>query len=539
MVARDASPGAFTWTKVGGGEMTDSSTRMGRGRLPATVGAGAVIGMLLMGSPDAQVASPVVFDPNLTVNTVASGLSQPIGMAFLGSDDMLVIEKASGRALRVIGGVVQPAPVLDLAVNSGSERGLLGIALHPDFPRNPGVYLYWTESSATDGAGQPIDTTALASTPLLGNRVDRFVWNGSTLTLDRNLIRLHAFQADAGQPLRGNHNGGVIRFERSHPDNGQHAGDANHRDGRGADDDQLKAKLFIVIGDNGRRGVTQNLINGPFGPGIPDDQFGGPAPDNAHLTGVVLRLNDDGTTPRDNPFYNAGAQMSGEVGANVQKIYAYGVRNCFGMAVDSITGDLWNAENADDAFDEINRITPGQNNGWVQVMGPISRVAEFKAIETTAPFVGLQQIRWPATNIADTPEEAVSRLVSLPGAHYADPLLSWKYAIAPAAIGFLSSSALGREYDGDLFMGAARPTLDAGYLMRIRLTSSRRGLAFDDARLEDGVADNAAKFDAAESETLRFGTGFGVGTDIHTGPNGNLYIVSLTNGAIYEVRRVQ
>ena len=48
--------------------------------------------------------------------------------------------------------------------------------------------------------------------PLLGNRVDRFVWNGSTLTFDRNLIRLRAFQADEGQPLRGNHNGGVIVF---------------------------------------------------------------------------------------------------------------------------------------------------------------------------------------------------------------------------------------------------------------------------------------------------------------------------------------
>ena len=65
--------------------------------------------------------------------------------------------------------------MLDLAVNISSERGLLGIALHPSFPTNPGVYLYWTES--TTGA----DTNVLSQTPLLGNRVDRFVWNGSTL----------------------------------------------------------------------------------------------------------------------------------------------------------------------------------------------------------------------------------------------------------------------------------------------------------------------------------------------------------------------
>ena len=105
---------------------------------------------------------------------------------------MLVLEKATGQVQRVVNGAVQ-STVLDLAVNFGSERGLLGIALHPDFPANPGVYLYWTES--TTGA----DTTVLSATPLLGNRVDRFVWNGSALTFDRNLIRLRAIQQDAGQ----------------------------------------------------------------------------------------------------------------------------------------------------------------------------------------------------------------------------------------------------------------------------------------------------------------------------------------------------
>jgi glucose/arabinose dehydrogenase len=231
--------------------------------------------------------------------------------------------------------------------------------------------------------------------------------------------------------------------------------------------------------------------------------------------------------------------MGGEVGANVAIIYAYGVRNCFGMAVDPHTGDLWNAENGDDSFDEINRITAGQNNGWVQVMGPVSRVAEFKMIETTPPFVGLQQIRWPATNIADTPAEVLSRLVRIPGSHYSDPQFSWKYAVAPAGIGFLNSRALGREYEGNLFVGAARTNLDAGYLMRFTLQGNRKALSFSDPRLADGVADNGAKFDRSESESLRFGTGFGVGTHIETGPNGNLYVVSLSDGAVYEIYRAQ
>jgi len=470
---------------------------------------GAAVGALVAVLAPAAAAqtAPTVVDRNLSVRTVVSGLTQPIGMAFLGPDDMLVIEKASGQVKRVVGSVVQSV-ALDLAVNSASERGLLGIALHPDFPAMPWVYLYWTESST--GA----DTNVTLDVPLLGNRVDRFSWDGSSLTFVDNIIRLRALQQDTGQPARGNHNGGVIRF--------------------GAD-----GKLYVIIGDNGRRGQTQNLADGPFGPGIPDDQFGGPEPDAAHLTGVILRLEEDGSAPADNPFYSAGAAMGGEVGDSLTRIFSYGRRNSFGMAVDPVSGDLWIQENGDDAFDEINRVEPGSNGGWVQIMGPVSRIAQFKEIELARGPAGgeLQQIRWPAANIADTPAEALARLVMLPGAHYRDPQFSWKWAVAPAGIGFLSSRALGPQYENDLFVGAARTTLENGYLFHFNLTGNRRKVGVDDPRLEDRVADNTAKFDITESEDLLFGRNFGVGTDIQTGPNGNLFVVSLSNGAVYEIYR--
>jgi hypothetical protein len=181
-----------------------------------------------------------------------------------------------------------------ILLNSASERGLLGIALHPDFPVNPGVYLYWTCTAPAPPASNPFsptleacpdppqpgpDTTNILEVPLLGNRIDRFIWNGSALIFDRNLIKLHAFQndgapipphqGDSAQAPAGNHNAGILRFG---PDR----------------------KLYIIIGDNGRRGQLQNLAEGPTPP-QPDDQFGGPAPDNFHLTGLILRLNDDGT----------------------------------------------------------------------------------------------------------------------------------------------------------------------------------------------------------------------------------------------------
>jgi len=593
--------------------------------------------------------SPSLVDPNLRVRTLVENLEQPTSMAFLAANDLLVLEKATGKVQRVVNGVVTSTP-LDLAVNSASERGLLGIALHPNFPSNPGVYLYWTESST--GA----DSNQLADVPLLGNRVDRFAWNGSTLVHESNLIQIRALQQDAGQPPRGNHDGGVIRFG---PD----------------------GKLYVYIGDVGRRGQMQNLPDGPGPAGNQlDDQFGGPEPDNAHLTGVILRLNDDGTTPLDNPFVLAGAVRGGEAGANLQKVFAYGIRNGFGMAFDPFSGQLWEAQNGDDTFTELNLVEPAANLGWIQIMGPVSRIAQFKSIETSSEFFGLQQIRWPPTNLADTPEDALARLfmvydggdefastltgreevppvttdasatahfvlnsdgtlsyelratgpiqdatqahihlggrgqngpvvlflfgfvtggqdfeagdligsgtvsdanvIARPGftptianlvnrmrqgrtysnlhttafpggeirgqnivsdrepvSHYSDPEFSWKFEVAPAGLGFISSRSLGPQYEGDMIVGAARNFLEGGTLFRFNLTGNGRKIGVEDQRLNDRVADNNGKFDITESESLLFGTGFGVGTDIHTGPNGNLFVVSLSNGAIYEIFR--
>lgn len=490
---------------------------------------------------------PTMLHPGLDVRPVISGLTTPISMAFLSDNEMLVLEKNTGMVQYIVDGAVQHA-ALDLAVNFFQERGLLGITVDPGFESNHFVYLYWSclapvptdpftpsQEECADAPELGTDSDDPLAVPLLGNRVDRFVWDPATrmLTFDLNLIKLRAFQNDAApappnqgdetQPVRGNHDGGVITF--------------------GED-----GKLYVIVGDVGRRGQLQNLPSGPtetgLGPTVPDDQFGGPEPDDAHFTGVILRLNPDGTTPEDNPFFDAGAQMGGEVGENIQKIFAYGIRNSFGMAVDPISGNLWEQENGEDAFDELNLVEPGMNSGWIQIMGPASRVPEFRQIETTSlhneNFPNLQQFRWGPERIAETTEEAQSRLFVLPGSEFSDPEFSWKYVVPPAAIGFLNSRALGREFEGDLFTGtaAAGEELLGGLLLHFNLTGNRNQIAVDDPRLEDRVADNLTFGDLTESESLIIGQGFGVLTDIETGPNGNLFIVSLTQGTVYEIFRV-
>lgn len=495
------------------------------------VAASLVAPMLILST---SVRSQTLVDPALSVATVVSGLNQPISMAFLGPNDFLVTEKASGQVKRVQNGVVTGV-VLDLAVNSASERGLLGMALHPGFPASPYVYLYNTES--TTGA----DSAQLGDTSLLGNRVDRFVWNGSTLSFDKNIVALRALQndlnlvTDVANPFnnpaalpRGNHNGGVVRF--------------------GAD-----GRLYVILGDNGRRSILQNNLDGP----TPDDEFGGPLPDFAHTTGVVLRFNADGSAPWSNPYFFLGTLIKflfgnagTEIGTSLQRIYGYGVRNSFGMTFDPQTGDLWTTENGGRAFDEINRVVKGFNGGWIQAMGPVGRIADYKAIEVgvgiggTGP-VGLQQLRWPAENIADTPSAARDSMLSLLGSHYRDPEFSWKHVTPPAGLGFVRGNGLGATYSGDLIVGSAvfRPVAvppsvlaNPGNLYRFRLNNSRTGFVFGDPALQDKVADNLGRDDwQTEQSEILFGTDFGIVTDIQTGPDGSLYLVGTSSGTVRKI----
>jgi aldose sugar dehydrogenase len=497
-----------------------------------------VVAAALMVFAAAAQAAPTLEDSRLRLRTAVADLELPTSIAFIGANDMLVLEKNTGRVKRVTNGVVQ-GTVLDLSVNNFSERGLLGIALHPSFPTVPSVYLFWTCRSGTPLDGDPFtpeettcsdanmtrlaDSENVHEVPLLGNRIDRFRWDGSasTLTHDRRLITLLAFQNDGAptppgqgddasgphgqQPARGNHDAGVIAFG---PD----------------------GKLYAQVGDLGRRGQLQNLPFGPTPP-TPDDQFGGPQPDDAHFAGVILRLNEDGSTPADNPFFG--------MGGNLAKVYAYGVRNGFGMAFDPLSGNLWDQENGEDAYDEINLIERGMNSGWIQATGPISRISEYKQIETTSlhheDFPNLQQFRWGPEKIADSPQEALSRMFSLPGSHYNDPEFSWKHVLAPAAIGFINGRGLGAQHAGDLVVGFSTLDTLGGPLFKFNLTGNRRSIAVDDPRLEDRVADNLTFHEMTESESLVFGRDFGIVTDIKTGPNGSLFVVSLSNGAIYEI----
>src|SRR5262245_27387407 len=331
-----------------------------------------------------------VTDPNLAVDVVAQGLSSPTTMAFLGPGDILVLEKNTGKVRRVINGVLQASPVLDVAVNSASEHGLLGIAINGQSP--PRVFLYYTENPASAGDNS-------SSTPL-GNRIYRYTWNGSTLDSKKLILDLPASPGP-------NHNGGFLLLGPPEP------GLAG--DGR---------PLYAVIGDLNRNNQLQNFA-------------GGAAPDN---TAVILRIQQADSASPDplNPFFpycsastgttctsNADCPSGQTCLTQVARYYAYGVRNSFGLVIDPVFNTLWDTENGPDTMDEINRVTPGFNSGWEKIMGPDSG--------------GQGQSRlfsMPGGQSA-----------------YSDPEFSWVDTVAPTGIVFPIGSALGAGYDATVLVG--------------------------------------------------------------------------------------
>ncbi len=426
-------------------------------------------------------------DADLQVEEIG-GLESPTQIVFLGPNELLVSEKTTGNVVHVRDGEVV-GPVVQLKTNFADERGVLGLTLHPDFDTNNYVYIYWTwtgEGVVPDGLfGEPSDD--IEAVPENGNRIDRFTWDGTALTFDQNIIELPSKITDLTlDRRRGNHNGGVIDFG---PD----------------------GKLYAVIGDQNVRGELTNVANGP-----PIEESG--------IVASILRLNDDGTTPDDNPFVAEG-ELKG-------KIYAYAVRNSFGFDFDPESGELWLEVNGQAAYDEIKRIERGENAGWIQIMGPAERFDEYKSIELDTDRL-FDNPSFPPSMLAESADEAIARLVTLPGAEYNDPEFSWKYAIAPAGMGFIADDALGADYEGDLLVG----DVNTGSIYHFDLSADR--MSFDLAGdLADRVNDNDPDDPIGEMADSLFATGILVATDIETGPDGSIWITSISGSAVYHITAV-
>lgn len=277
----------------------------------------------------------------------------------------------------------------------------------------------------------------------ISNKISRYRYTGSSLTFDRKIFDLPVQRG-------ANHNGGKMAFG---PD----------------------GKLYAVIGDLNNNTATAN--------------YGGTPIEN---TAAVIRINPSGSIPTNNPFTG-----------DARAIYAYGIRNSFGMAFDPVTGDLWDSENGAGSFDEINRVFRGFNSGWEKIIGPSSR------------------------------QGGVPELNSLgEAAVYDDPKFSWVTPVAPTDLEFFPTTRLGSQYKNGMFVGTTR----GGKILRYDLTRTRKSLSLTGG-LADGVADNSSDNRFAEQDSIVFGSDFGLVTDLIPGPGG-LYVTDFTNGKIYRITTV-
>jgi len=383
---------------------------------------------------------PTIKDPNLKVDMVYQGnfnyegnsLSPVSSMTFLGSNDVLLLNKNNGTVYRIVNNISKSEPLVDVNVANERERGLLGIATHKDNNNKTYVYLYYTESEQSDGRDvcpKKWHSDAHHCNPdsePIGNRLYKYELKNNKLINPKLLLELPSSPSPT-------HNGGVIRI--------------------GPDDN-----LYVTIGDllgstNINSSTKAQNLDGPD----PDGRSG------------ILRITQDGRPSGEGILGNSGP---------LQMYYAYGIRNSFGIDFDPLTGNLWDTENGPEYGDEINLVQPGFNSGWERIQGI------WAPIENKSSYIS---DLIPGEKLLNPND----RLVDFDGkGKYSSPEFIWKSTIGVTAAKFLNSDALGKKYENDLFIGSFKH----GIIFHFDLIKDRTELKLNGS-LSDKMAETEDELD--------------------------------------------
>lgn len=292
---------------------------------------------------------------NFRKATVVSGLEHPWGMAWLPDGAMLITERP-GRLRVVRNGVLDPTPIAGVpTVLAFNQGGLMDVSLHPRFAENRLVYL--TYSHGTRNANR--------------TRVARATFDGKSLQNVQVIFEVSQAKPD------GQHFGSRILWL---PD----------------------GTMLVAIGDGGNPPVE---LNG--------DLIRKQAQNLRSHLGKIVRLNDDGSVPRDNPFAaNKNADPA---------VWSYGHRNIQGLAFDPTANRVWSTEHGARGGDELNLVQAGKNYGW-----PL--------VTYSKEYFG--------------PE--ISNERSRPG--LVDPKAVWTPAKAPSGLAFYTGNRF-PQWQGNLFAG--------------------------------------------------------------------------------------
>jgi aldose sugar dehydrogenase len=403
-----------------------------------------------------------LYDPNLKIELVASGLDFPTTMAFLGPDDFLILEKNTGNVKRFVNGTMVEKPLLHVSSSIKDERGLLGIAISE---KNKNDYY----SNALLVQNKDVSHNVFLYYIVCKDMVKNIGCENTVYRYDldnkNNVLINPKFLVGVPSFPDPSHIGGIIDIG---PDN----------------------NLYVTVG-NFQNTVPTKIYKTPtqnYADGEPVDGRAG-----------ILTLTQDGY-----PVLNADG--TGILGNKypLNAYYAYGIRNSFGIDFDPVTGKLWDTENGPQFGDEINMVEPGFNSGSDRVYG-IWEADEFGD--------RLKNKNGESPPVGNNP----SNLVNFEGkGHYNPPEFIWGKTIAPTALLFLDSDKLGSGYKNDMFIGSA----DGGRIFHFDLNDKRNGLV-----LKGNLTDKIA-IDKTEFDDILFAEGFSIITDLKQGPDGYPYIVS-------------
>jgi glucose/arabinose dehydrogenase len=270
----------------------------------------ALVGILLVALACPGAASAGTPVAGFQDDAIATGLNQPLGLAFLPDQRMLVVEKG-GRLLLADGQSV--TTLTTIPVCTGSEMGLLGVAVDPSFTAAGSgfVYLYRT---APDSGGSCADAVGRF------NQVVRVTLSNGAFVAGSMTVLLSGIRTD-----NGNHDGGTLRIG---PD----------------------LKLYVTVGDTGLGD------SGP--PGASTNPY---AQDLGALEGKVLRLELSGAPAAGNPFVGTPGARS--------EVFALGFRNPFRGSFEPQTGRLWVGDVGQSTWEEIDIVVPGGNYSWPHCEG--------------------------------------------------------------------------------------------------------------------------------------------------------------------------
>lgn len=318
-----------------------------------------------------QILAPYGFE----VEPVVSGLFLPTSFAFAPGNRIYITEKY-GAVRTVRNGVLQEKAFIDLSkeVNTFADRGLMGIATHPDFANNPYVYLAYVYNPP--GTRQYDESGARVSRVLRVNanpeRYDTYVPGSEMVLLGKN-----GYFENIGNPARGDKKPYSCQDSAGNPivDCFPEEGTAH----------QIN---HMVFGNDGSLYVAS-------GDGINYSDGSLRAQDLDRLSGKVLRVNPiTGAGYATNPYFD------GDVNSNRSKVWLYGMRNPFRISLSPLSGKLMVAEVGNNKWEEITEAGKGANLGWPCYEGPVANAYDpiCKPVLSGATAVISPTYSYPHTN---------------------------------------------------------------------------------------------------------------------------------------------